>query len=1002
LTKDVNDFQSIVFALQKFWADWGATIWQPYYNQVGAGTMNPATFLRVLGPEPWNVAYVEPSVRPDDGRYGENPNRLQQHHQFQVILKPDPGNPQETYLRSLEAIGIPVEKHDIRFVEDNWTSPALGAWGLGWEVWLDGLEITQFTYFQQAGGLTLDPVSVEITYGLDRIAMALQGKPFVGDVQWSPNRSWGDLNMQGEQEHSSYYFELANVDRLKQMYELYESESTAALEAGLVLPAYDYLLKCSHTFNILDTRGAVGVTERQLYFRRMRKLAAHVAEAYVEGRQQLEYPWLKESASHSTKGSTTKKGKTQYSALNSPADFLVEIGTEELPPADLDNLHAQLQEKIPDLLKELRLDHGSVSIYATPRRLVAHIEKLAHQQESRDEIAKGPPADRAFDADGNPTKAAEGFARGKGVKASDLKIEEVDGGQYVVAHVHESGHSSIEALAKALPELLDSLHVDKTMRWNEFAQAFSRPIRWLLALHGTQLIPFEFAGLQSASQTRGLRLTDMEQISVSSIGEYFKALKSQQIILDQNLRQAAIQSQIQTLASSKNATIPDDPGLLNEVTNLVEAPQAMLGEFEKQYLALPREALIAVMKKHQRYFPLEKDGQLINAFVAVGNGQLDPAAVIAGNSDVIRARFADAAYFFDRDRQRKLVDFLPDLETLTFQEKLGSMLDKSQRLEKLVADLSPILGLSAAQKKTAARAAQLAKADLATQMVVEMTSLQGTMGKYYALESGEKAEVAQTIEEHYLPRQTGGQNPESKAGLALGLADRLDTLAGLFAVGLAPTGAKDPFALRRAAIGLVQSLIAAQQDFDLDTTLKMAQTYLPVKMKSEDLEACRAFVVRRLQAQLHDEDYRHDVIAAVLAEQGNNPAKAHAGVAELSKHVEHKVWPDVLDTYARCARITRDLKSVAKVDEKLFEQDEEKQLFAALIQAEKDQSSAENGDVLAFLKAFMPMMPAIKAFFNEVLVNAEDEKLRINRLALLQRITALANGVADFSMMEGF
>ncbi|HEY9088334.1 MAG TPA: glycine--tRNA ligase subunit alpha, partial [Anaerolineaceae bacterium] len=286
------DFQSMILALQHYWSEQGCIIWQPYNIQVGAGTYNPATVLRVLGPEPWNVAYVEPSVRPDDGRYGENPNRLQQHYQFQVILKPDPGNPQELYLHSLEALGIDPRKHDIRFVEDNWESPALGAWGLGWEVWLDGQEITQFTYFQQAGGMPTNPVSVEITYGLERIAMPLQRVRNFRNIAWNGARTYGDLNLMGEYEHSKYYFEIAGVDELRQMFRLYENETENALANGLVLPAHDYVLKCSHTFNILDTRGAIGVTERAAYFARMRDLSRRVAEAYVAQREQMGFPWL--------------------------------------------------------------------------------------------------------------------------------------------------------------------------------------------------------------------------------------------------------------------------------------------------------------------------------------------------------------------------------------------------------------------------------------------------------------------------------------------------------------------------------------------------------------------------------------------------------------------------------------------------------------------------------------------------------------------------------------
>ena len=284
----------MIMTLQEFWADQGCLIWQPYYTQVGAGTNNPATFLRVLGPEPWNVAYVEPSIRPDDGRYGENPNRMQMHYQFQVILKPDPGNPQELYLQSLEALGIDPRQHDIRFVEDNWESPALGAWGLGWEVWLDGQEITQFTYFQQAGGM-LDPVSVEITYGLERIAIALQRVHSFREIHWSPDLTDGDVNLQGEQEHSKYYFEVADVERLRAMYDLFEAEAEACLEQGWCCPP-TITSSSARTPSISWIPAARSASPNAPLFGRMRELSRRVAEAYVDQRQRLEYPWLDEAA----------------------------------------------------------------------------------------------------------------------------------------------------------------------------------------------------------------------------------------------------------------------------------------------------------------------------------------------------------------------------------------------------------------------------------------------------------------------------------------------------------------------------------------------------------------------------------------------------------------------------------------------------------------------------------------------------------------------------------
>jgi glycyl-tRNA synthetase alpha chain len=286
------EFQEIIFTLQKFWASKGCIIQQPYDIEVGAGTMNPATFLRVLGPEPWNVAYVEPSRRPTDGRYGENPNRLQHYYQFQVILKPSPRDVQDIYLQSLQALGIDLAVHDIRFVEDDWESPTLGAWGLGWEVWLDGMEITQFTYFQQSGGIDVKPVSVEITYGLERLAMYIQGVDNVFDVKWGGNMKYGDVHHQGEVEHSHYNFENADVELLLLLFDKYEAEARRIIAENLVLPAYDYVLKCSHVFNLLDARGAIGVTERTSYIAKVRNLARLCAEGYVNQRESLGYPLM--------------------------------------------------------------------------------------------------------------------------------------------------------------------------------------------------------------------------------------------------------------------------------------------------------------------------------------------------------------------------------------------------------------------------------------------------------------------------------------------------------------------------------------------------------------------------------------------------------------------------------------------------------------------------------------------------------------------------------------
>ena len=741
-----TSLQTIILQLQDFWAQKGCLITQPYYTQVGAGTMNPNTFLRVLGPEPWNVAYVEPSVRPDDGRYGENPNRFHQHTQFQVILKPDPGNPVELYLDSLKAIGVDPRQHDIRLVEDNWEQPAISAWGLGWEVWLDGQEITQFTYFQQVGGLALDPVPVEITYGLERIQIALNNAPAIWDEPWGPGVTYGEIRRREEYEHSKYYFEVGDVDRLRQMYDLYRAELEACLQQGLVLPAYDYVLKCSHTFNALDCRGAIGVTERQAYYAQMRSMARQVAEFYVEQRKELEYPLLKnlapsrsdspivsrQSSTVSTPGTGTLDTGTLH-AVKSPSSLLLELGVEELPVSDLASALEQLKASIPALLADLHLEHGPVTVLGTPRRLAVLVDCVAPHQPDREEYFRGPAADRAFTPEGTPTPAAVGFAKGKGVDVSSLEVREENGGRYVYAAVKSTGRPALEVLSEALPGLIASLKFDKSMRWNASGVAFSRPLRWFVSLLGESVIPFAYAGLPSGRLSRGLRPHDSPAIAIPSAGEYQELMRQNGIVLGLEARKAAIIEQVGRLAATVKGEALMPPELLDEVANLVEKPFAILGSFDPDFLRLPGDVLISVMKKHQRYFPLRREGKLLPHFVVIRNGDDQGLDLVRqGNEHVVRARFADADFFVREDLKHTLEELRPRLGTLVFQKKLGSMLDRSDRIGKLVNTLAPMLNLDADEAIFARRAAHLCKADLVSRMVVEMTSLQGIMGGDYA------------------------------------------------------------------------------------------------------------------------------------------------------------------------------------------------------------------------------------------------------------------------------
>jgi glycyl-tRNA synthetase len=999
-------FQEVILRLQQFWAERGCTLWQPYSEKVGAGTMNPATVLRVLGPEPWNVAYVEPSYRPDDGRYGDNPNRMQMHTQFQVVLKPDPGNPQEQYLESLYALGIRREEHDIRFVEDNWESPALGAWGLGWEVWLDGLEITQFTYFQQAGGFTLDPVSVEITYGLERITMFLQKTQSVWEIDWDGSLTYGDVLLQPEIEHCTYGFELADVDRLSQLYNMFEAEAQACLEAGLVIPAHDYVLRCSHTFNILDARGAIGVTERATYFRRMRDLSRRVAVAYVDQRERLGYPMLKrkETASSSTSDAEARMRDSRGQETSS-APLLLEIGTEELPATDLHNALEQLRRQASDAFDEARIAHTGLRVLGTPRRLAILAEDLPSRQQPAASLVKGPPERAAFDGEGNPTQAAVGFARKQGVPVGELRVQDIDGGRYVVAASAQEGRDTPSVLSEILPDLVASLRFQKSMRWNQTNVSFSRPVRWLVALYGSQVVPFEYAGLASGPVSRASRPDGSIEFKVNSPLDYVPLLEDLGIIPDPAVRRQRIAQGAAELAASVGGRIPDDPALLEEVTNLVETPTPLLGRYDEAYLHLPPEVLIAVMKKHQRYFPIEDDaGRLLPHFVAVRNGGSENLDTVRqGNEEVIRARFADAEFFYREDTKKPLEEFLPRLATLTFQEQLGSMLDKTHRIEALVPTIAGLAGASESDTDVAVKAAHVCRADLATQMVVEMTSLQGIMGREYALKSGMQSDVAQAVFEQYLPRFSGDALPETVPGLLLGIASRLDSLAGLFSVGLVPTGSSDPYQLRRAALGLVQSLISRQMSFNITEGLSAGAALLPVKATDEALDAAQAFIVERLRGYLREQGFRYDIVEAVVAARGDDPYGAAQGVSELSSWVDRDDWPRILANYARCVRITRDLEEQLPLEPESFVESAETALHRAYLAARAQ--TASDASIDEFLSAFVSLVDPIDYFFAKesgVMVMADDPKLRRNRLALLQHIGALADGIVDLSRLEGF
>ncbi|KAJ6679328.1 GLYCYL-TRNA SYNTHETASE [Salix purpurea] len=998
----VPTFQQAIQRLQEYWASVGCAVMQCSNTEVGAGTMNPLTFLRVLGPEPWNVAYVEPSIRPDDSRYGENPNRLQRHTQFQVILKPDPGNSQDLFIRSLSALGVDVNAHDIRFVEDNWESPVLGAWGLGWEIWMDGMEITQFTYFQQAGSLQLSPISVEITYGLERILMLLQGVDHFKKIRYADGITYGELFLENEKEMSAYYLEHASIHHLQKHFDFFEEEARSLLAAGLPIPAYDQLLKTSHAFNILDSRGFVGVTERARYFGRMRSLARQCAQLWLKTRESLGYPL----GTVSEPAQLVSAKELLEAAVKKEHDeqrfFVLEIGTEEMPPQDVVHAGQQLKDIVLQLLEKQRLSHGDVQAFGTPRRLVVCVESLSTKQAEIELEVRGPPVSKAFDQEGHPTKAAEGFCRRYNISLDSL-FRKVDGKtEYIHAHVRETARFALEILSEDLPSAISRISFPKSMRWNSQVM-FSRPIRWIVALHGDVVVPFVFAGVLSGKLSYGLRNTPSAAVQVESAESYAAVMQNAGINIEIEGRKRSILEQSNALAESVNGRILIQDSLLNEVVNLVEAPVPVLGKFKESFLELPEDLLTMVMQKHQKYFAITDDtGRLLPFFIAVANGAINETVVKKGNEAVLRARYEDAKFFYELDTRKKLSDFRNQLNGILFHEKLGTMLDKMMRVENMTTKLTVELGFNEDVIQVVQDAASLAMSDLATAVVTEFTALSGIMARHYALREGYSTQIAEALLEITLPRFSGDMVPKTDAGIILAIADRLDSLVGLFAAGCQPSSTNDPFGLRRISYGLVQILVDNDKNLDLVRAIRLAADVQPIKADVSMINDVHLFVTRRLEQFLVDKGIRPEIVRSVLTERASFPCLAAKTAYKMEALSRDSLFPKVVEAYSRPTRIVRgkDVDTDMKVDEAAFETDEERALWSTFVSTKgKIYPGIEIDD---FVEISSELLQPLEDFFNNVFVMVEDERIRKNRLALLNKIADLPRGIADLSALPGF
>ena len=673
-------------------------------------------------------------------------------------------------------------------------------------------------------------------------------------------------------------------------------------------------------------------------------------------------------------------------------DLLLEIGTEEIPAHVMPHLLEDLAQLAETMLKEHRLSCEKVRTLGTPRRAALIVTGLAERQEDVNTETRGPSVAIAFDADGNPTKAGAGFARGQGVNPSAL----IQRDGYVYASVHESGAATAELLTSLLPDLVRAIPLPNSMRWGDLDFRFIRPIRWFVALYGTEIVPFTLAGVTSGNHSRGHRTLAPADFVITSAADYEAACEKAYIIVDPERRRAMICEQITETAKACGGTAEITPDLLEEVLYLVEYPTALSGSFEEKYLALPAEAVITPMRDHQRYFPVKAaDGSLLPAFITVRNGGKAHLDVVAhGNERVLRARLADAQFFFDEDRRKSLAEHREKLKTVVFQRGLGSMYEKTERLTALTTAIVEEMAAGDADGTALAdarRAAELSKADLVTGMVTEFTELQGIMGREYALLDGESPAVARAIDEQYMPRFAGDELPQTPLGVALSVADKIDNIVGTFSQGRIPTGSQDPFGLRRQALGLVLMLIEQESTMLLSDLVDEACDLYDLEEFRDKMQVYVADFIRlRLKNVLSERGVRYDVQEAVLGDV-DLVADVPVRAAYVERLLASEGGDALVQSFVRVGNIARGVTGGA-VDPALFQAEEEGALLSAYQAAAAARAEGEDT-----LPAEQALGRAIDTFFDAVMVMDKDVRIKENRLSLLKMIDDYLLEMADYS-----
>lgn len=1067
-----KNFQDFIWALTSYWTDLGCIWSQPYDSQMGAGTFHPHSFLKAIGPEPWRAVYVQPCRRPVDGRYGKSTYRFQHYYQLQVLLKPAPANIVDLYLKSLEHVGICLQENDVNLLEDDWKGPTLGAWGLGWEARANGQEVSQFTYFQQLGGVDVEVIPGEITYGLERLFMYANGIKNGMDIPFNDHFTYGDIFYQNEYEFSHFNFKDADTKELFALFEKCEENVQRLVEKGLILPAYDYVLQASHSFNLLDSRGAVSVAERQRYIGRVRDCAKICAQVYRAERERLGFPMMNRISNDARENLYSKNGnidaqkvkseqvniklwnfsaseagrkesvaKKIDGAINNSVNMLLEIGVEEMPPAFQWNALEQLKASVSDWILKLKTGNSSDEVWmqslnllqskvdVSGRRLSIQLKNCPVAEPAREVEIWGPAERIARSADGKLTPAGAGFCRKNEILESNVIFKQKADGTFLYAIKSIVGRDVAKVFFDSARQWIETLNAPLKMKWlpSEMSPSFVRPVRWILALVDDCLFDMEIFGLKSGNISFGQRITHPLPFELKNASDYENMLAKAGVFVDIESRKNFIIKNAQVEAEKIGGKLILDESLAQKCAGLSESPMVFLGKIDAKYLRLPKKLVVSVLREHMNYFSVgDSAGNLMPYYIGVaGYNCTNIEAMKDSTASVVTGRLDDGAFYFDTDLEVPIEELKARLDTQLFQTGMGTLLDKSNRIGFLAGKI--VDGMASADAKwslvkaTAIDAANLAKADLKSGCVQEFPDeMQGQMGGIlvkFQKTFGERSDaVAEAISEHYEPSGAFSNLPMSSAGKIVSLADKLDSLAIMLDGDVDIKSNKDPFGLRRLAIGVLRLLgmDCSQKDaipLSLSRSIDIALENLVQtgrKVKPETREKLYAFLLARLKASWKN-DFDAGAVEAVCGRIGDKSlSEMVAIVSAASECLKQNSGEDslafALIPYRRSKNLTQELSSdVTKQSLKsdLFNSQVEKNLYQKLVETELNVGKMlSTGDYVGAFKGLSLLGRPMAEFFEGVMVNDDNADIKNNRLALLLRVRSLYESVADFSLIQ--